>query len=79
MRNKLVDLNNHLFLQLERLNDDELEGEELEKELKRSKAITEIGKVVVNNANVLVEAAKLQYKMTEEPVTPENLLLKMEN
>lgn len=39
MRNKLTDLNNHLFEQLERLNDDELSEEELEKEIKRSKAM----------------------------------------
>lgn len=34
-RNKLTDLNNHLFEQLERLNDGDLEGEELEKEIKK--------------------------------------------
>lgn len=39
MKNKLVDLNNHLFEQLERLNDDELTDADLEKEIKRSKAM----------------------------------------
>ncbi|MDU6534243.1 MAG: hypothetical protein E6517_02220 [Intestinibacter bartlettii] len=31
-RNTLGDLNNHLFAQLERLNEEDLAGEELEKE-----------------------------------------------
>lgn len=36
MKNTLGDLNNHLFAQLEKLGDDDLTGEELESELKRT-------------------------------------------
>ena len=37
MKNKLVDLNKHLFAQLERLGDENLKGEEFAAELNRSK------------------------------------------
>lgn len=36
MKNTLADLNNYLFESIERLNDDGLTNEELEKEIKRS-------------------------------------------
>lgn len=42
MKNTLTDLNNHLFEQLERLNDDELDDAQLEKELKRAEGMTKV-------------------------------------
>lgn len=57
-RNRLTDLNDHLFEQLERLNDDELTGEELEQEISRSKSITNVARVIVENAELMLEAQK---------------------
>ena len=37
--NTMMDLNDHLFAELERLGDEGLEGEALEKEINRAKAI----------------------------------------
>ncbi|XCH78876.1 MAG: hypothetical protein WHF31_15340 [Candidatus Dehalobacter alkaniphilus] len=58
MKNKLIDLNNHLFEQLERLNDDDLQGDDLETELKRAKAISQVANNIINNASVMLEAQK---------------------
>lgn len=45
MKNTLSDLNNHLFAQLERLGEEDLDEEEIKKEVQRSKAITDVAKV----------------------------------
>ena len=58
MKNKLIDLNNHLFQQLERLNDEDLSGEQLQDEIERSKAITGVSKEVVSNARLVLDAEK---------------------
>lgn len=59
MKTDLGALNNYLFEELERLNDDEcLEGENLDRELKRAKAIATISMGIVSNANVVLKAKK---------------------
>lgn len=58
VRNTLGDLNNHLFAQLERLGDEDLGGDKLLEEIARSKAISEIAKNVIENANVVLQAQK---------------------
>lgn len=58
MKNSLQDLNNYLFESLERINDD-LTDEELEKEIKRSEAVTKVASTIINNAEVQLKA--LQY------------------
>lgn len=59
MKNKLTDLNNHLFTQLERLNDDDLSPEALKQEVERSKAMTGIATQIVKGAQVSLQALKL--------------------
>lgn len=55
-QNKLTDLNNHLFAQLERLNDESISGEQLAEEINRAKAVTEVSREIVANANLLLRA-----------------------
>ena len=76
MNNSLTDLNNYLFEELERLNDDEtldLEGN-LEKELKRAKAITGISTSIVNNAKLVLDVKKYADELG---ITNETEILKL--
>ena len=59
MKNKLSDLNNHLFAQLERLSEEDLTGEQLELEVKRTDAIVDVAKQIVSNADLQLKAASL--------------------
>lgn len=59
MKNKLVDLNNHLFAQIERLSDEELSDEALAKECKRTEAIVLVGEQIIENATLALNGAKL--------------------
>ncbi|WP_028392744.1 hypothetical protein [Bacillus cihuensis] len=58
MRNTLGDLNNHLFAQLERLNDEEIKGEDLAEEFKRAKAISDIATRIIQNGDLVLKAQK---------------------
>jgi len=70
VNNTLMDLNNHLFEQMERLNDDELKSERLEQEIKRSDAMTGVAAQIINNAKLAVEAEKI-YSGKDGWVDPE--------
>lgn len=72
-RNKLTDMHNILMEQLERLNDD-LTDEELQAEIKRSRAMADISAQIVDNARVHIEAAQFQADYNREtPVLPKML------
>lgn len=60
MKNNLKDLNDYLFEELERLNDDDnlKKNENFDKEIKRSKAISEVANQIVQNAKVVLDAKK---------------------
>ena len=58
MKNTLSDLNNYLFEAIERINDDDLSDEELDKEIKRSESVNKIAKTIIDNGNLALQAKK---------------------
>jgi hypothetical protein len=59
MKNKLSDLNDHLFAQLERISEEGLSAEQIEAEVKRADAIVDLADQVISNVKVQLEGAKL--------------------
>ncbi|WP_462155973.1 hypothetical protein [Pseudoalteromonas piscicida] len=72
MKNTLADLNNHLFAQLERLNDEDIAGEKLTEELKRSKAVTGVAHQVIGNAKLMLDATKFRADL-EPDFAPQDM------
>jgi conserved domain protein len=63
MKNTLNDLNNYLFAQMERLNEEDLSEEKLETEVKRTKAMVSVASAIVGNANLALQAIKAKDSM----------------
>jgi hypothetical protein len=59
MKNRLTDLNDHLFAQLERLSEEGLTSEQIEDEVKRAAAIVQVSDQIVGNAKLHLDAAKI--------------------
>lgn len=58
MKNKLSNLNDHLFAEIERLSDEDLKEEKLKEEIDRAKAITIVSGQIIDGAKLALEAQK---------------------
>ena len=58
MKNRLTDLNDILFAQLERLTDEALEPEQLAQEIERTQSVVQISDRIVDTARLQLEGAK---------------------
>ena len=58
MKNTLGDLNNVLFEQLERLNDDDMTEEQLDRELRKTDATVKIAEKIIANGELAFKTMK---------------------
>jgi len=63
MKNKISDLRDHMFAQLERLSNESMTPDELKSEIERGRAISDIGKVIVESAKTEVLHLKLKNRI----------------
>lgn len=75
MNNKLSDLNNHLFLQIERLGDESIQGEKLDAEIQRAKAIVGVSEQIIEGARVTLDVLSLIGKGHIDRSVVPNMLL----
>ncbi|TZG26478.1 hypothetical protein [Sphingomonas montanisoli] len=59
MKNKLIDLNNHLFAQLERLGEESMTAEQIEAEAQRADAIVSLSDQIIRNADLQLKAVTI--------------------
>ena len=74
MKTKLIDLNDILFEQLERLSNDDLTGEALEEEINRARAVVGVTSKVIENASLILDAHKVAYAAGNDILPPPLLL-----
>lgn len=60
MKNKAIDMHNILFETLERLNDTDINGEDLTTEIKRADAINKTASQIISNARLVLDAERMK-------------------
>lgn len=59
MKDSLIDLNEHLFAQIERLGDETIDDDTITLEIERAKAVAGIADRIINNASLVLKAREL--------------------
>lgn len=64
-KNRLTDLNDHLFAQMERLSDEDLKGEELKEELNRADSMAKIAGQIIQNNNTILKTFRIADELID--------------
>ena len=75
-KNTLNDLNNHLFAELERLGDEDLPEDKLDKEIQRSNAISKVATNIIQNANVSLKGYSMYQEYLDDKGMPKMIGVK---
>jgi hypothetical protein len=70
----MTEVHNELFRQLKRLNDDNLKGDDLKREVERSNAVTALSQTMINNAALVLKAHLGIANSTAGPMSMPNLI-----
>jgi len=73
VKNTLGDLNNYLFEQLDKLGDEDLTGDELDSEIRRSEAMAKVSEQIIRTGELQFKA--MQH-MTNMDMTDQRRFLK---
>lgn len=71
MKNTLMDLNNYLFEEIERLQDDELTEDMLDREIRRAEAVRKTADVIIQNASLTLKAYTTAKDFGDTTETPQ--------
>ena len=74
---KLDDLNEYLFLSLDRITNDDLSDEDLDREIKRAASVTKIAQTIINNGNLALNAMNAVNEYGFNAKNPEKNIPKM--
>lgn len=74
---KLDDLNEYLSLSLDRITNDDLSDEDLDREIKRAASVTKIAQTIINNGNLALSAMNAANEYGFNAKNPEKNIPKM--
>ena len=78
VKNKLIDLNDHLFTQMERLSDETQSEDDLKIEIDRSRQVVAVAKQITANAKTMLDAVKITLEYGRDTANKMPSILQIE-